>query len=471
MPFNLIMKIIKSLLLVSAVTAISLCSYAQTTNTFPATGNVGIGTTSPGAPLDVKGVIRSTTGGFQIGKFGTPSNPMLSIGLDRSDFANSAIINGWGNSSNPGISVGTTRNDGTAFSVVTGVALDANYLPSTIGTTAFTVLGMGNVGVGTTTPQSLLHVYQSVPDATGFIIQGHTINTDNLQHYVAMTFDGDYGNATGNYSQIRSYSNLYTQWGSHLAFFTTQTGVANTLKERMRIDWNGNVGIGTSTPTQAILQLAAPDQATLSAIAIRQSNGAGFGFDFAVDQLVDGKGYLYGIYANQRTSLMQLDRTNNTVSFPVGKISIGTTDNKGYMLAVNGSAIATSMTVKLQSAWPDYVFKKEYQLPALSEVKSYIDKNHHLSEMPSEQEVIKDGINLGEMNKLLTKKVEELTLYLIEKDNAEQTQLQFNQKLEAELNAQKLSNQAQQQEIEKLNQQLKMLLEKMQIKQALPQVK
>jgi hypothetical protein len=79
------------------------------------------------------------------------------------------------------------------------------------------------------------------------------------------------------------------------------------------------------------------------------------------------------------------------------------------------------MTVKLYSAWPDYVFKTQYKLPALNEVKAYIDRNHHLPEMPSEQEVKDNGINLGEMNKLLTKKVEELTLYAIgQKEEIEQ---------------------------------------------------
>lgn len=96
-----------------------------------------------------------------------------------------------------------------------------------------------------------------------------------------------------------------------------------------------------------------------------------------------------------------------------GNVSIGTIDTKGYKLAVNGSAVATSMTVKLNSAWPDYVFKEEYKLPTLISVKDYIDKNHHLPDMPSAAQIEKEGINLGEINTALTKKVEELTLYLI----------------------------------------------------------
>jgi hypothetical protein len=72
------------------------------------------------------------------------------------------------------------------------------------------------------------------------------------------------------------------------------------------------------------------------------------------------------------------------------------------------------MTVKAYLSWPDYVFKPSYTLPSLTEVKSYIDQNHHLPEIPSAEQIEKDGLNLGEMNKVLVKKVEELTLYLIE---------------------------------------------------------
>jgi hypothetical protein len=61
-------------------------------------------------------------------------------------------------------------------------------------------------------------------------------------------------------------------------------------------------------------------------------------------------------------------------------------------------------------------------LRPLSEVKTYIDQNQHLPEIPSEQEMVKNGLDVGEMNKLLMKKVEELTLYLIE--NQKQVQKQ-----------------------------------------------
>jgi hypothetical protein len=96
-----------------------------------------------------------------------------------------------------------------------------------------------------------------------------------------------------------------------------------------------------------------------------------------------------------------------------GDVGIGTTDTKGYRLAVNGRAVCEEMKVKLYENWPDYVFNTHYQLRSLSDVDQYIQTNNHLPEMPSAKEVAENGINLGEMNALLVKKVEELTLYLI----------------------------------------------------------
>jgi hypothetical protein len=100
-----------------------------------------------------------------------------------------------------------------------------------------------------------------------------------------------------------------------------------------------------------------------------------------------------------------------------GSLRISTTTiPTGYKLAVNGSMIATSIKVKPQGSWPDYVFKPKYNLPSLTDVKTYIDQYQHLPDVPSANTIEKDGQDLGEMNKILLKKVEELTLYLIEKD-------------------------------------------------------
>lgn len=111
--------------------------------------------------------------------------------------------------------------------------------------------------------------------------------------------------------------------------------------------------------------------------------------------------------------------------FVKGSIALGTTNAHGYKLAINGNAIAESITVKVNGSWPDYVFKDDYQLPSLGKLKNYIIHHHHLPEMPTEDEVMKNGLNLGENNKILTKKVEELTLYLIEQNKQQAEQLKL----------------------------------------------
>jgi hypothetical protein len=106
--------------------------------------------------------------------------------------------------------------------------------------------------------------------------------------------------------------------------------------------------------------------------------------------------------------------------------------------------------VKPYGNWPDYVFNPQYNLPSLSEVKSYIDQNQHLPDMPSEQEVAREGVDLGEIVKLQTKKIEELTLYIIEKDKEVKEQ-------QEEINNTQNTNLSQQNEIELLKQSLEAL--------------
>lgn len=97
-----------------------------------------------------------------------------------------------------------------------------------------------------------------------------------------------------------------------------------------------------------------------------------------------------------------------------GNVGIGTTDTKGYKLAVNGSGIFTRVVVKSYTNWPDYVFRSDYKLPPISEVAEFVAKHQHLPGIPSASEVEKEGIDLGEMNKQLLQKVEEQMLYIIE---------------------------------------------------------
>jgi hypothetical protein len=98
-----------------------------------------------------------------------------------------------------------------------------------------------------------------------------------------------------------------------------------------------------------------------------------------------------------------------------GNVGIGTCPQSGYVLSVNGPIVATAIDVKLFTAC-DYVFKPNYKLRSLNEVESYIKENSHLPEVPSAAEMDSNGVNLANMNSILLKKVEELTLYLIDQN-------------------------------------------------------
>jgi hypothetical protein len=98
-----------------------------------------------------------------------------------------------------------------------------------------------------------------------------------------------------------------------------------------------------------------------------------------------------------------------------GAVRIGTTVTpSGYKLAVDGKMICTEVLVRLVANWPDYVFNKNYRLPGLDEVESFIQKNKHLPGIPSAAAIEKGGVSLGEMQKLQMEKIEQLTLYIIE---------------------------------------------------------
>src|SRR5690606_7391977 len=79
---------------------------------------------------------------------------------------------------------------------------------------------------------------------------------------------------------------------------------------------------------------------------------------------------------------------------------------------VKGTIHTQEVRVNMNN-WSDYVFEDDYDLPSLSEVERYIKKYKHLPEVPSASEVMENGIQLGEMNAILLKKIEELTLHMI----------------------------------------------------------
>ncbi len=115
------------------------------------------------------------------------------------------------------------------------------------------------------------------------------------------------------------------------------------------------------------------------------------------------------------TLLKSQNNTENIFITPSGNLGIGKKNPKDK-LEVNGQIHAKSVKVDLKE-WADYVFNDDYDLIRLREIENYINTHGHLPEVPSTSQVQNEGIDLGQMNILLLKKIEELTLHLIEKEH------------------------------------------------------
>ncbi|SHN37635.1 hypothetical protein, partial [Mucilaginibacter sp. OK098] len=243
------------------------------------------------------------------------------------------------------------------------------------------------------------------------------------------------------------------------------TGGPSIGNQRMLINSAGNVGIGTTSPG-ANLSIVGNTTGVAGIVVASNNasagyaNAAGIQFNynsnttpstFRVARIVagvetGGGGDLYFDTAPSASGAFD----TKMVILRGGNVGIGT-PSPDARLTVNGTVHSTSVLVDLTVTGPDYVFKKDYNLPSLTEIKAYTDKNHHLPDVPAAVEMEKNGINLGEMNMVLLKKVEELTLYLIEKDRAEKEQKETNKLLTGRL-------ESQQTQIDTLKKQLELTL-------------
>jgi hypothetical protein len=232
-------------------------------------------------------------------------------------------------------------------------------------------------------------------------------------------------------------------WTTGITFHAGINSALNTEisawdNEIMRISHAGNVGIGNNAPTAKLEITGGPiwtSNGWLKSIKLQSgaaiqlsATNAKFGFG-ATDN--DGLFFFSSPTddASQSASYIMSMRAN-------GNVGIGTL-NPGEKLSVNGNIKAREVQVTT-NGWSDFVFDKGYVLPTLAETEKHIKEKGHLPGIPSAAEVEKNGIELGEMNKKLLQKIEELTLYLIEmkkeNDNQKRTIEALRNDFQTEIN-------------------------------------
>ncbi|WP_131535575.1 hypothetical protein [Pedobacter nototheniae] len=211
----------------------------------------------------------------------------------------------------------------------------------------------------------------------------------------------------------------------------------NSFAQSNTFPTTGNVGIGTASPT-SLLQIgdfntSVASKALLipgvynfeqlrlgqlgngnSALEMINHRDRESSYGIRLMTNVDVAGGLQFQYALTTSSYESLSYQTTMFMDLNGRVGIGTLSPK-EKLSVNGNIRAKEVKVEA-TGWPDYVFEPGYKIGTLEELESYIKANKHLPDMPGAKEIEANGLQLGEMVKLQQKKIEELTLYLIEKD-------------------------------------------------------
>ncbi len=186
---------------------------------------------------------------------------------------------------------------------------------------------------------------------------------------------------------------------------------------------SGYVGIGTTTPSR-LLQVS--KNMVAPSIEIHNTGGTG---GAAFRMIDDASGAQWTFKATSTggfkirdiasgTNVIQVEQgaSPNTLYLnSSGAVGIGTnTIPAGYKFAVDGNVIVESLEVQLSGSWPDYVFKPDYKLMSLPDLEAFIQKNGHLPNITSAEEMKNSNVDLLKMNVKLLEKVEELSLYVIE---------------------------------------------------------
>jgi hypothetical protein len=222
----------------------------------------------------------------------------------------------------------------------------------------------------------------------GFYDNGGGVNT-----YVSSYFGVDFFTSAQRRFRINQNGNMDAN--GHMSMWAGATVSGNYTAANPDYSWDSELSVWNyNTTTNAFSRITfGSDQAAVGTIAVAKT----------------------GQYTGDMYLQVRATAGNYTTPLFIksnGNVGIGTLVPP-YKLSVDGTIGAREVIVT-STTWPDYVFESNYKLPSLELIERYIRENQHLPEVPTAKEVDANGIKLAEMNALLLKKIEELTLYQIE---------------------------------------------------------
>lgn len=388
---------------------------------FKSNGDVGLGTQTPTSKFHVNGVITATGG------TSTDWNTAFTWG-------NHALAGYLTSESDPKVGANTTsfipRWNGSAL-VKSGLYSNGSFL----GLNAISPIGAAQFVITDSTGGYGGMYVNCIAASGGLPFYGYSLNgSSNCWTYLKQD-NGDftvYNNgdqlSVENDGDVKIGTTLNT--ASRLEVTGNSTATAPTIN--VTHAYTGNTDVRGVNATS----IAAPGYGygvygTGGYMGVRgQADASTYtGFAYGVYASASGTaGTRIGVYASASGGTDNWGGYFGTKSY-MNELRIGSTAGAtGYLLSVAGKIICTELRVANTTSWPDYVFADNYRLRSLEEVARHIQTEKHLPGVPSAAEVAENGIEVGEMQKVMMEKIEELTLYLIDlKKQNEQLQHRIQQ--------------------------------------------
>ncbi|WP_299608049.1 tail fiber protein [uncultured Aquimarina sp.] len=367
-------------------------------------GNFGIGTSNPVEKLHVEGSLLLDA--YQLGN---QKGLFFREGFSATNKYNLSILT---------YDDGDNSPDGLDINAYDGIYFNTG---SNSRNPRMTVQGNGNVGIGTTNPEEKLQIgnaytfHDGGHKVIGFLYKpSGAVDLDATKYSSEIRFDPTHGNF----------------------FLGTSSTITEAPTARLSINKNGYVGIGTTSPSARLEIKSSGDGAEILKLSterpwVFKQEGTGASSNLVLQEISGNKFFKIKSYDNTDIYTIQ---SNSGDTYFKGNMGIGTNNTQGYKLGVKGKIAAEEVKVALYNGWPDYVFEEDYHLPTLQAVEQHISENGHLENIPSATEVAENGIQLGEMNKKLLEKIEQLTLYMIEQNKKTEQLIKKSEMLQEEIN-------------------------------------
>ncbi len=296
------------------------------------------------------------------------------------------------------------------------------YVPS--GTNGIGSSGNANIGIGLSNPGDKLHIKNATDNS--FL----RIETGANQKYAGLKLVGSHNGSTATSQIYMDYYGLTNHHG--LNYISGRSGYDHHWFKNSA----GNVLFAIKTQSSGFGRIVIPANAMLEIGTDNPDNGflRVSTVTNCYNTYADYKGNVYFRADGIGGSSLGLQKDGTVVIGIWEKYDNTSIDLQGNKLLVNGGILCQQVKVIADVPDADYVFDADYNLMSLDKVADFIQNNKHLPNIPSAVEFKTNGYKVGEMDEMLLRKVEEITLYLIEQNKRIAALEEENKQLRAKMN-------------------------------------